>query len=47
MARKLTFKDFLEHAHKAQGDRYTYDHVKYVNTTTKVLVTCPIHGDFY
>lgn len=46
MARKLTFKDFLEHAHKAQGDRYTYDHVKYVNTTTKVLVTCPIHGDF-
>lgn len=46
MAKKLTFEGFLERAHAAQGNRYTYDHVHYINTTTKVMVTCPKHGDF-
>lgn len=46
MPKKLTFQEFLDKAHEVQGNRYAYDHVKYVNTTTKVAVTCPKHGDF-
>ena len=28
------------------GDRYSYDKVVYVNSRTKVIITCPKHGDF-
>lgn len=44
--RRKTTEQFIEEAKKVWGDKFTYDHVKYVDAETKVLVTCPIHGDF-
>lgn len=45
-AGKLTREDFIEKARKTHGDRYNYDKVRFINTTTKVTVTCPRHGDW-
>ena len=44
-------KDFIEKAKNIHKDKlgnpeYTYDNTEYVNVRTKVLVTCPKHGDF-
>ena len=39
-------KIFIEKAHKIHGNKYSYDKVEYVNNTTKIIITCPIHGDF-
>lgn len=37
---------FISKARKVHGDKYNYDKVNYVNANTKVIITCPIHGDF-
>lgn len=37
---------FINRAKEVHGDRYGYNNVSYVSTTTKVDVTCTIHGDF-
>ena len=37
---------FIQMAKEVHGEKYTYDHVEYVNNKTYVLVTCSIHGDF-
>lgn len=42
----MTRLEFIESAVKAHGDKYNYDKVKYVNNRTKVIITCPVHGDF-
>lgn len=43
---KLTTEEFIQRAQEVHGDRYDYSKVKYVNYKTKVLIICPIHGDF-
>ena len=45
MPRKLTQQEFLERCN-LEHPEYTYEKAKYVNADTKVIVTCPIHGDF-
>ena len=30
----------------AHSSFYSYDNVEYKNSNTKVLITCPVHGDF-
>lgn len=49
MGRKFAFSkdDFLKKAKATHGDFYSYDKVVYRNMQTKIIVTCPIHGDFY
>ena len=42
----LSYDDFINKAISAHGDKYTY-HNDYKGTTTKIRITCPIHGDFY
>lgn len=37
---------FITKSREVHGDKYIYDKVNYVNTDTKVIITCPIHGDF-
>lgn len=37
---------FIEDAQKVHGNKYDYSKVNYVNSNTKVTITCPIHGDF-
>ena len=37
---------FIAKARKVHGNKYDYSKVNYVNAHTKVIITCPIHGDF-
>lgn len=43
---RWTTEIFINKAKEIWGNRFTYDKVQYINSNTKVLVTCPIHGDF-
>lgn len=45
---KKTFDDFVDDASKIHDNKYTYNNAKkdFVNTRSKVSITCPIHGDF-
>lgn len=49
MAAKKTQKAkdvFFEKAREKHGDRYSYEHVVYVRSGDKVIITCKNHGDF-
>ena len=37
---------FIEKAKEIHGNKYSYDKVSYINTHTKVEITCPKHGVF-
>lgn len=43
----LTTEQFIEKAKKAHGDKYDYSKVEYVNSSTKVCIICPEHGEFW
>ena len=43
---KKTNKDFILEAKKIHGDRYDYSKTCYTHSKNKVIITCPIHGDF-
>lgn len=44
---KLTINEFLSCAAAKHGNTYAYDKVHYVNSRTKVIITCDKHGDFH
>ncbi len=46
MPRKLTTKEFIRKARAVHGDKYDYSKVVYVGAKSKVIITCPTHGDF-
>jgi len=39
-------EEFISKAKKIHGDKYSYDKTEYKNAKDKVIITCPIHGDF-
>ncbi len=39
-------KIFIEKAINIHGNNYDYSKVVYVKNSEKVIVTCPIHGEF-
>lgn len=39
--------DFITKAKLVHGDRYDYSKVEYVDSTTKVCIICPDHGEFW
>lgn len=41
-----TAEDFINEARAIHGDRYDYSKTKYINSNTKVIITCREHGDF-
>ena len=43
---QLTTEEFVRRAKAVWGDRYTYEKSVYTTSKAKVVVTCPIHGDF-
>lgn len=43
---KLTIDTFVTRSQTIHSNKYTYEKVEYVNIKVKVLITCPIHGDF-
>ena len=44
--RRLTTDQFINNARAVHGDLYSYEKVNYINNSTKVDITCPIHGSF-
>ena len=46
MSKKYTKEEFVTKARAVHGDKYNYDKAEYVNANEKVIITCPIHGDF-
>ena len=38
---------FLEKAKEIHGDKYDYSKVNYINSSTKVCIICPEHGEFW
>lgn len=44
--KKLTTAQYLQKAKEKHGDTYDYTKTVYVNSTSKVTITCPIHGDW-
>lgn len=38
--------EFIKAAKERFGDKFTYGKTKFKNLSTKVVITCPIHGDF-
>ena len=47
MPKKLTQKEFIERARKVHGNKYDYSKVIYKNSSTKVCIVCPKHGEFW
>lgn len=43
---KWTTKSFIDACNYIHGGRYIYDKTKYVRRDQKVIITCPVHGDF-
>lgn len=41
-----TTEEYIEKAKIIHNSFYTYEKTNYVNNKTKIIVTCPIHGDF-
>lgn len=44
---KLTLNDFITRSKQVHDIEYDYSEVKYINSSTKVSIICPIHGKFW
>ena len=47
MPNKLTTEEFIRKATNVHGNKYDYSKVHYVSIYTKIIITCPVHGDFF
>lgn len=45
-AKASTTNKFIEKANLIHGDKYDYPNVNYITDKIKVVITCPIHGNF-
>jgi len=45
-ARRSNLEEFVEKAKEVHRGKYTYAKAVYTNSWTKLLITCPEHGDF-
>lgn len=46
MPRKKTLFEFIEEANKVHHYKYNYSKGVYVGSQDKIIITCPLHGDF-
>lgn len=46
MSKKLTKEEFIKRAINIHGNKYDYRKVVYNNANEKVIIICPIHGEF-
>jgi len=44
---KHTLEEFILASNKTHNGFYNYDKTEYINMKTKIIVTCPLHGDYY
>ena len=43
---KHTTKEFISKSIEKHGDKYDYSKSNYVNSSEKVIIICPVHGEF-
>lgn len=43
---RMSQQEFIQRATAIHAGKYTYGKVKYIESHSKVIITCPIHGDF-
>lgn len=43
---KLTKDKFIEKSIKVHGNKYIYDDINYINSRTKIIIKCKLHGEF-
>ncbi|MHA2279931.1 MAG: hypothetical protein ACXAC5_03520 [Promethearchaeota archaeon] len=43
---RLDTEEFIRQSRKAHGSKYSYQKSIYVSAHEKIIITCPIHGDF-
>ena len=46
MGKRKTKEDFIKEANLKHCNKYNYNKVEYKNNKIKIIITCPIHGDF-
>ena len=46
MSKRLTIAEFIFKSREVHGDTYDYSKVVYVDAHTKVIIICPVHGEF-
>jgi hypothetical protein len=46
MSKRKTTEEFIAEAAEIHNNFYTYTHTAYKDAVSKVVITCPIHGDF-
>ena len=44
---KQTTEEFIKKAQAVHGDKCDYSKVEYVNSTSKICIVCPEHGEFW
>lgn len=44
--KKMNTEEFITEANKVHNNYFSYNHCHFVNVNSKVIVTCPIHGNF-
>jgi len=44
--RKITNDAFIERANAKHNNKYDYSKLEYIHNTKKIVVICPIHGEF-
>ena len=44
--KRYTTNEYIEKANEVHNNKYTYDNTVYVRAHDKVIITCPIHGNF-
>jgi len=47
IGKKLSNEEFKSICSLKHSSFYNYDKTNYINDKTKVLITCPVHGDFW
>lgn len=46
LTKSLTTEKFIEKAKKVHNSTYTYAYTTYISSTKKLMITCPVHGNF-
>lgn len=46
MTRRYTADDFIKKASTKHSNKYSYNDINYINMRTKVIISCPVHGNF-
>lgn len=46
MSKKVTINDFINRARLKHGNKYDYSKVQYEKLSDKIIIICPIHGEF-